>query len=101
MTLARRPRGAYAHEGETLARKNRHDWSIFARDQLCGLDQPFDDPRPAHDKALAACRATITEVHRLSRGAVAQNVTTGRFLDVLASADVAGDVPPARRCGSS
>lgn len=76
-----------------MAGKNRHDWSPAARDQLCGPEPPCDDPSPAHAKAVAACRATLAEVHRLSRGAASAEETTRQFLDFLTSAEVT-DAPP-------
>jgi hypothetical protein len=76
-----------------LASKNRHDWSPAARDQLCGLEPPCDNPSPAHAKAVAACRATLAEVHRLSRDGASTEKTTRQFVDFLTSAEVT-DAPP-------
>lgn len=76
-----------------MASRNRHDWSPVARDQLCGPEPPCDDPSPAHAKAVAACRATLTEVHRLSRDSASADETTRQFLDILTSAEVT-DAPP-------
>lgn len=76
-----------------MASKNRHDWSPAARDQLCGLEPPCDNPSPAHAKAVAACRATLAEVHRLSRDGASTEKTTRQFVDFLTSAEVT-DAPP-------
>lgn len=76
-----------------MASKNRHDWSPAARDQLFGPEPACDDPSPAHAKAVAACRATLTEVHRLSRDAASAEEMTRQFLDFLTSAEVT-DAPP-------
>ena len=74
----------------------RHDWSPAARDQFFGSEPEGDAPLPAHAKAVASCRATLTEAHRLSRDTVSTDVTTEQFLDLLTAAEITDALPSAR-----
>lgn len=76
--------------------KARRDWSPAARDQFFDPEPEGDDPLPAHAKAVASCRATLTESFQLSHDAVFTNDTTRQLLDLLTSAEVI-DAPPSAR----
>jgi gas vesicle protein len=77
-------------------RTNRHDWSPAARDQFIGPEPERQDPLPSHTKAVATCRATLTDSYRLSLNAVSENETAGQLLNVLTAVEVT-DAPPSAR----
>ena len=66
-----------------MGSRDRHDWSPAARDQFCGPEPPFDDPLPAHRRAVAACRATLTEAWNLAHADASACETTRRVLECL------------------
>lgn len=79
-----------------LGRRSRHDWSPAARDQFFGPEPEPEDPLPAHTKAVASCRATLTESYRLSLNAISKDETAAQLLNAL-SAAVITDAPPSAR----
>lgn len=77
-------------------RTSRHDWCPSAKDQLFGPEPQGEDPLPMHAKAVAACRATLTDAHRASLDAVVADETARQFVEVLKAVEVV-DAPPSAR----